>query len=643
MKLIRNTETDRFEFLCTFNEKHIPKSARFRWDPEAKRWWTDDVNKALKLKDYADGEVLVSELEALDGKKKSAREASRSVDLDIDVPSPKGLNYMPFQRAGIGYAMSREHVLIADEMGLGKTIQALGIVNTTPEAKRVLVVCPASLRLNWKQEAERWLVNSELEPKVIDAKNPITGDENFLIINYDILSKNRNALKASDWDIMIVDEAHYLKNPKAQRTKALLGEKGKGGINATRKVFLTGTPIVNRPIEFHPILASIAPTEFGNFFAYTKRYCDAYQNEWGWDFTGASNLDELQDRLRETCMVRRLKVDVLTELPAKRRAVIEIPANGKIRYINAEMKALAAHEDVIAKLRAAVELTKASEKKADYEAAVGRLKAVAQTHFTEMSALRKETAIAKAPLVATHVRDAVEAGNKVVVFAHHHEVIDTLMLELDDLGCVKLDGRDAMEARNDAVNTFQEDEDVNVFVGGIQAAGVGLTLTASSHVIFAELDWVPGNISQAEDRCHRIGQADQVMVQHLVFEGSIDVNIARTLVRKQAVIDQALDAENEEPVVPIADEKPAVSVRKRQLAKDAAKLTPEKIAKVHSDLKLLASLCDGANAIDGMGFNKIDSYIGKSLADAKYLTPKQAALGQKLTRKYHRQLTITGE
>ena len=278
-------------------------------------------------------------MEALAAEKQSAREASRSVDLDIDVPAPDGWDYMPFQRAGIGYAMSRKHVLIADEMGLGKTVQALGIVNATPTAKRVLVICPASLRLNWKQEAERWLVNSDLTPTVIDAKNPITGDENFLIINYDILSKNRKALSAVDWDIMIVDEAHYLKNPKAQRTKALLGEKGEGGIEATRKVFLTGTPIVNRPVEFHPILASIAPSEFGNFFGYAKRYCNAFRNEWGWDFTGASHLDELQDRLRETCMVRRLKADVLTELPAKRRAIIEIPANGKSRFVNAEMKA----------------------------------------------------------------------------------------------------------------------------------------------------------------------------------------------------------------------------------------------------------------------------------------------------------------
>ena len=270
---------------------------------------------------------------------------------------------------------------------------------------------------------------------------------------------------------------------------------------------------------------------------------------------------------------------------------------------------------------------------------MNKLKVAAQAHFTEMATLRRETAIAKAPLVAAHVRDAVDAGGKVVVFAHHHEVIDTLMSELDDLGCVKLDGRDNMQARNAAVNAFQEDEDVNVFVGGIQAAGVGLTLTASSHVVFAELDWVPGNISQAEDRCHRIGQADQVLVQHLVFERSIDVRLARTLVSKQAVIDKALDVETKvEPVVPTTDEKPAVSVRKDQLAKAAAKLTAEDIAKIHADLKLLSALCDGAEGLDGVGFNKIDTRIGKSLAAAEQLTPKQAALGAKLTRKYHRQL-----
>ena len=320
-----------------------------------------------------------------------------------------------------------------------------------------------------------------------------------------------------------------------------------------------------------------------------------------------------------------------------------MPANGNAKFVNAELKAQASHEAQLAGLKAAVELAKASDDPQVYENAVIQLREAVQAHFTEISALRKATAVAKAPLVAAHVAEIVEeTGAKVVVFTHHHEVTDLLIDELSDLGVVKLDGRISMESRNLVVNAFQNDEAIKIFVGSIQAAGVGLTLTESAHVVFAELDWVPGNIRQAEDRCHRIGQTDSVLVQMLVLEESIDAKLAKTFVRKQAIIDKALDAEPDadpeadEPI--IVEETPSISPRKSEIETVAAKLTAEDIAEIHTQLKFLSAMCDGANAIDGMGFNKIDTRIGKSLAAYHQLTPKQAALGQKLTRKYRRQL-----
>ena len=654
-KLIFHESRQRYELICQFGEHYPAKRAGFKWDGDKKikRWWTDDIDIALKLEKYAAPE-LRTEFDARLKEKAERREASRAFNADIEIPAPAGLAYMPFQRAGIAYALARPHTLIADQMGLGKTIAALGIVNATPaaEVQRVLVVCPASLRLNWQQEAEKWLVHKHLHPKVIGPKNPMTGNESFLIINYDICSKHKDALRSVNWDVMICDEAHYMKNNRAQRSVAILGltDKKKGidipPVPAKRKLFLTGTPIVNRPNELHPLVAALAPTEFGNFWTFARRYCGAQQTRWGWDFDGATHLDELQDRLRETCMVRRLKKDVLTDLPAKRRSIIEIPANGKTRVIAAERKAAALHEDTLAELKAAVELAKVSDDPNVYAEAVEKLKAAAAAAFTEMSKLRRETAIAKAPLVAQHVRDSVEAGGKVVVFAHHHEVTDLLMNALDDLGCVKLDGRDTdMHVRDAAVNAFQENDEVQVFVGGIKAAGVGLTLTASSHVVFSELDWTPAGMSQAEDRCHRIGQQNQVLVQHLVFEDSIDVRMARTLIEKQRIIDEALDmqtasTELSEPIVPIAEgtQTPPISPRKKALETTAAKLTPTEIHEIHAKLKLLSAWCDGAQQLDGRGFSKIDVSIGKSLAAAERLTPKQAALGKLLTTKYRRQL-----
>lgn len=194
--------------------------------------------------------------------------------------------------------------------------------------------------------------------------------------------------------------------------------------------------------------------------------------------------------------------------------------------------------------------------------------------------------------------------------------------------------------RQAAVDAFQGDPNVRVFIGSITAAGVGITLTASSHVVFAELDWVPGNLTQAEDRCHRIGQRESVLVQHLVLDGSLDARMAKILVRKQEIIDKALDIEPEEKelAVKVMEFSPVESTPRKQIEKVAETLTAEQIEAIHDGLRTLASYCDGARALDGWGFSKVDAHIGKSLADCPRLTPKQAALGQRLVRKYRRQL-----
>ena len=646
---------DVFVWRGGFETRHLPKEAGFKWNPQMKSWRTTSVEVASKLSDYAQaGGNVERKINAHKQLKEESLTASSAHDADIDIPAPDGLEYMPFQKAGIKYALGRKSTLIADQMGTGKTIQALGVANACPDVQTILIICPASLRLNWKQEAEKWLLG-ERTIQVVDAKNPPSHEADVLIINYDIIKKNAEFLAGFEWDLLIVDEAHYLKNPKTQRTKNVLG----GGIKAKRSLFLTGTPIVNKPIEIQPILAFINPDDFGNFFQFAKRYANAYQSRWGWDFSGASNLGELQEKLRSTCMVRRLKADVLTELPAKRRSVIEIPANGKTRFIKAEQKAVAFHEENILSLKVAVETAKTVEDAQVYEDAVKALQGGVQAMLEEISRLRKETALAKAPVVADHVKNLVEeTDQKVVVFAHHHEVLDALVEAFGELGVVKLDGRDSMHARNDAVNSFQTDDDVKVFVGGIQAAGVGLTLTASSHVIFAELDWVPGNMSQCEDSCHRIGQTDNVVVQHIVLEDSIDVNMAKTIVKKQAVIDSALDkpiaktevqptSETEvqptsETVSPF-DFEDYVSPSRSEIEHDADLLSVVEIEQIHEHLNMLANRCDGALAedgalADGQGFNKIDSTVGKQLASSEILTQRQAAFGKRILNKYSRQL-----
>ena len=314
MSILTDKETGEFKcfiWVGGYETRHIPKDAGFKWNAKQRRWETTDVAIAAKLTEHVKpGGMVEAKINAFLAEKEEKIEASRATSADIELPAPEGMEYLPFQKAGIAYALDRPSTLIADEMGLGKTVESLGVINATPDAKKILVICPASLRLNWKQEAEKWLVN-DFRIKAVDSKkaNQPDADDDIVIINYDVLRKHTAFLRSRTWDLMIVDEAHFLKNPKAQRTKAVLGDKKTDldQIEATRKLFLTGTPIVNRPIEIQAVLGAIDPDAYGNFFSFAKRYAGAYRSQWGWDFSGATNLDELQDGLRSRCMVRRLK------------------------------------------------------------------------------------------------------------------------------------------------------------------------------------------------------------------------------------------------------------------------------------------------------------------------------------------------
>ncbi len=647
-------QNNQFSAISSYTEKDIPKSAGFRWNAAEKQWQTKDAAIARKLKQYCD-ESAQQAIESLSIQHDAVIQASKATDAAINIPSPDGLSYLPFQRAGIAYTSTRPASLIADEMGLGKTIQAIGTINADNSIKNVLVICPASLRLNWQRELSRWLIR----PLSISIANGAIHDTDIIIINYDILKKHADMIHSREWDLLIVDECHYLKNPKAQRTVEVFGSKDHEAIKARKKIFLTGTPIVNRPIELWPLVHSLDPSGLGaSWQRYVARYCEGHQTRWGWDTAGASNLDELQDRLRSSIMIRRLKKDVLTELPAKRRQVIELPTNGCTSAVKDESEAHARHQAIIEQLQASVELAKASDDPADYEVAVSKLRDAGRVAFTEMSALRHKTALAKIPYVIEHVKEAIESGSKVVCLAHHKDVIATIAAEFNS-SCVTLTGDTAMIDRQAAVDRFQADPGCMLFIGSITAAGVGLTLTASSHVIFAELDWVPGNLSQAEDRCHRIGQVNSVLVQHLVLDGSIDAQMAKTLVSKQEVIESALDKDHEaleidnsdvERVIMAVEQaqsaaiamkypEPATKrITRERIVAEASELSSEQIEAIIRGLQIIAGSCDYARERDNAGFNKVDAVIGHSLAEQTCLTAKQAVIGKKLILRYHRQV-----
>ncbi len=556
-----------FVLACSFEDRFLAKGARFRWHPGERcrrkncvacasfigtLWWTDDLLRACELLEYADADLRsdleqrvapLREQEAEDEeaslahaalraeKKVLTLEASRAADAEIEIPAPAGFAYLPYQRAAIAFALDRENTLLADEMGLGKTIEALGVINADTRAQRVLIVCPASLKLNWARECERWLVRPA---RIGVAGRTFPKDANIVVINYDILAKWSKELRGT-WDLLVVDECHYVKNKKAKRSRRLYG------IQAERKLFLSGTPMLNRPIELWAIVNYLAPDEFDRFWEFAKSYCKPTKGRYGWDFRGATRLDELHDRLRSTIMVRRRKVEVLKDLPPKRRQVIELDSAHLSDLISVESQAWKEHQRRLAELRA---LSRAPQGADADDATLERLRQGLNESFGELAKLRQATALAKVPLVLDHLQRVLEDTDKIVVFAHHRAVIAELAAAFEDTA-VTLTGGDSLTDRQAAVDRFQEDATCRLFLGSITAAGLGLTLTASAHVVFAELDWVPARLTQAEDRTHRIGQLESVLVQHLVLEDSLDARMVKTLIQKQEIIDRAIDGERQ--------------------------------------------------------------------------------------------------
>lgn len=615
-KLLRKGKpTDDFRAAWKNGGKQSLKSAGISWGPGLRGdfgevcWWMPITKEFVQATE-------------------AAIASSRATESSVHVPCPAGLEWLPFQRAGIAYALAHKNVLIADEMGLGKTLQTIGIINSDESIRKVLVVCPNTLKLNWQRELQRWLVRP-MSIGIVSGSDWQKTD--VVLINYDIATKHAKNLIETQWDLMVCDEAHYCKNPKAQRTRALFGDRDNAPIKAQRKVALTGTPIFNRPIELFPILHWLQPERWRNLYAYAHRYCAATRTQWGWDFSGASNLSELQTELRSSCMIRRLKKDVLTELPAKRRQIIEIELDGAA--MDAERAWASGGGAALDEAESQVLFAEASDDPKAFEAAVEKLQAAKQIAFEEMGKIRHATALAKLPQVIEHIQNVLDTGAKVVVFAHHQDVVRGIQAAV---GGLTITGETPTDERQANVDKFQNDPETKIIICSIKAAGVGITLTASSHVVFAELDWTPGSIAQAEDRCHRIGQTNPVLVQAIVASGTIDAHLAKTIVRKLKIIDAALDTNG--ATSPALEIQGQITYTPTEAKAQGPEVNKEYARTILEGLNIIKNQCDGARRLDGHGFSKFDAPTGRLIAGKTELNAKQAEIGLRLCRKYRRQL-----
>ncbi len=472
---------------------------------------------------------------------------------DLEIPCPDGLAYYPFQLEAIRYCVRKSRALIADDPGLGKTIEALGLINACPEIEKILVITPANLVLHWKEEAERWLI-APFWIEALTGRGLPSGMADFVIVNYEKLIGKpgvglRNLLMHRKWDLLIADEAHYLKTPTSQRAKAVLGthilpkskrtrivvgdkvvDPPEDGLcqRAGRILFMTGTPIMNDPVEIHPLVSILDPDEFGGF-GFLLKYAGAYQVEIPmrggaktvWKFDRPRHLPELAKNLRRSCMIRRLKEEVLPDLPVKTHQVITIPQAGLAKAV--------AHER---KVFESLELSA--------EELVGKT----PESFEELSTARLELAKKKTPLILDHIKGLVEGGvEKLIVFVHHRAVFEGLKAGMAQAGVktATIAGGDTAQWVTMELDRFRADRDTKVMLCSMHAAAHGHNMTAAHHVLFGELDWNPAILQQCADRAHRIGQRHNVTIQYLVVEDSIEAQMVHHLIRKQEIVRKALD------------------------------------------------------------------------------------------------------
>ncbi len=473
-------------------------------------------------------------------------EASRAVKPSFYIaPTPEGMKPKQYQLAGVEYVLARDHALIGDSPGLGKSAEAIMISNAI-QANRTLVVCPASLRLNWEREIWMWstIPNVSTYP-VLKSKDGISPTADYVIISYDLLRNKSifNAILDLRWDHLILDEAHYLKDPHGnQRTRVICAPDCLPSVTG-RITMLTGTILPNQPIECYNAIRLLnweaincqSLQSFREYYygigsgmirglAYdATTQTSSFKLHWSDNVRNVPrNLAELQDRLRKNIMVRRLKEQVLHELPKKQWHPFPLEITSQIKQ--------ALDHPGWKKVEKLYELN-------DHTFDIGI------PIDGAISTARRLLGEAKVSSVLAYIKQLISEGvNKLVVAAWHHSVLDYLYENLTSYNLVYMDGSTSPANKQKAVDKFQNDDRVKIILGQMLPLGEGWTLSIAQDVVLVEPDWVPGKNDQLLDRIHRIGQKGNHVIGHIpIVPGTLDERILGTAIKKDQNIYKALD------------------------------------------------------------------------------------------------------
>lgn len=431
-------------------------------------------------------------------------------DVIIDYSKYSNRPPLEHQKEAIQKLVENKKFILADDMGLGKTTSTI-IAALETGAKKILIICPATLKINWKREIE----NYSDRPIFISEGKQFSTEDDFVIVNYDIMKnfhdpkkKDDSLILMSKFDLIIIDEAHYIKNAQAQRTK-LINDITK---SVDRLWLLTGTPMTSRPIDYFNLLSLIDSPVAKNWMAYVIRYCAGFQFKVGprkiWNVQGASNLEELRDRTAGLTL-RRLKENVL-DLPDKIITPVYLRLKSKV------------YEEVMGDYYNWYEKNPEESKSLTVQ-------------FTKLTKVRQIIADEKIAQTIEIAENIIEQDKKVIIFCNFTDSLNKIT-EHFGKAAVKLDGSMSKVERQFSVDQFQENDKIKVFVGNIKAAGVGITLTSAEAVIFNDLSFLPSDHAQAEDRAYRYGQKNNVLVYYPIFENTIEGIIYDILHNKKQVI-----------------------------------------------------------------------------------------------------------
>lgn len=517
-------------------------SQNFSWDTDGRKWRFSDSTIVTMMKDKfprLEIETSVAIDVYLDQKgKKEQKEQEEKIEKikegissGVKINGIKGELY-PYQKLGIEFLLnSGGRALLADSPGVGKTVQALGYL-THSEHKRTLIVCPASVKFSWESEIKKW---TNLKSFVIDPQTKledIPPDVNCIIVNFDILKKFYNEFMKYKFDALIVDECHMIKSEKAIRSKVVKSISRE----IKNVILLTGTPVLSRPIEIFNTLNIIDQRYWNSWYNFAIRYADGKRTFWGFEAKGATNLDELKQKISKY-FLRRTKEEVLPNLPPKNR--IEVP----IDLPKEERKQYELVESNLVKY-----LKEYKKDKTDKEI----IKSLQAEKLVKLNLLREINTMGKIPAAKELIDNIIDSDEKVLVFSSFNAPLKELADEYEE-NSVMILGETPVGERGEIVNKFQTNSDTKIFFGGTLSAGVGITLTAASNIIFLDMPWRPGDIEQNENRAHRPGaEYESLNIYTIISRDSIDGFMKKVLQRKQEIIDQVIggdEVESEEGMV----------------------------------------------------------------------------------------------